>query len=65
MLLFLALLVGYVWGYRSGVRDDQRGWWESVRVDSQGNRVFLGLQATPGFDNFFAQRNQVPCKFER
>ena len=45
VLMVLSIWAGYAAGYRHGVRDDQREWWASVRLDSQGNRVFLGPQA--------------------
>jgi hypothetical protein len=63
--MLLSLWGGYALGYHRGVRDDQREWWASVQMDSQGNQVFLGPQVKKGFDAFFVQRNPIPDKPER
>jgi len=65
VLMLLSLWVGYATGYHRGLRDDQRQWWSSARIDSQGNRVFLGPQAVASFDTFFERQNPIPDKLEK
>ena len=60
ILMLLSLWAGYAAGYRHGVRDDQREWWASVRLDSQGNRVLLGPQAKAEFNRYFVRQNPIP-----
>jgi hypothetical protein len=61
-LVVFALWEGYALGYHHGVRDENREWWSTVRLDSQGNRVFLGPQAKGQFDAPFTVRNSIPDK---
>jgi hypothetical protein len=62
VLMLLSLWTGYAIGYHRGMRDDQREWWASVRLDSQGNRVFDGPQAVASFDPYFERQNPIPDK---
>jgi hypothetical protein len=59
-LVLLSLWAGYAIGYHRGVRDDQREWWASARLDTQGNRVFLGPQAVATFDAPIVRQNPIP-----
>lgn len=65
VLMLLSLWAGYAAGYRHGVCDDQREWWASVRLDSQGNRVFLGPQPRAGFDPNSVRQNLISDKVDR
>lgn len=65
LFVLLSLWAGYATGYRHGVRDDQREWWASVRLDSQGKLVFFGPQAKSEFDPYFVRQNPVPEKLDR
>jgi len=60
VLMLLSLWAGYAIGYHRGMRDDQREWWSSVRLDSQGNRVFDGPRAVASFDPYFVRQNPIP-----
>jgi hypothetical protein len=64
-LMLLSLWAGYAAGYRHGVRDDQREWWASVRLDSQGNRVFLGPPGKTEFEAYFTRQNPIPDKLDK
>ena len=65
LLMVFSLWVGYAVGYHRGERADQRAWWASVRLDSQGNRVFDGPQPKGEFDAYYVRQNPIPEKLGR